>query len=200
MAENILTLLLSAQRYTGYGRGYDWGGRYSSSSLDYLFPLMIIIVIIIVGIVAVTYKIKSIITKLNDSGLFNTSLTSLTKFIQKHGNMEVQTYIDEQTGEYIDLCVCTNYRGKKTFIGFSAYFGKPTIDEINKRKDKLFINHEEEGCYFLCSIESEKERLNSDNNDWRCYEDDDYMKHHLRELNIKHNLLGYTKHTIKGRI
>lgn len=191
---NLVYLLpLSAQRYTGYGRGLDWGGG-NIGFLDYLFPVVLVIIIIIVGILTILHKIKNIISKLSSYGIFNPSMTPLSKFIKKHGNIKVQTYITEETGEYLDFCVCTNYKGKKTFIGFSAYLGKLTQEEIMEKINKLFINHEEEGCYFLCSIKSEEERKNPDKQDWVYYEADDEMKYHLKELNIKHNLLNYKEY------
>lgn len=56
---SILTLLLYTQRYTGYGRGYDWDDNLNNGNTDTVFPIIAILIILVIGgIITLITKFK----------------------------------------------------------------------------------------------------------------------------------------------
>lgn len=59
LCTNICTITLFAQRYTGYGRGSDWG--VASGSSNSFYSIIILVIAILLAIVAGVVKIQEII-------------------------------------------------------------------------------------------------------------------------------------------
>lgn len=151
----VMCVTLSfAQRYTGYGRGIDLEGSssfHSSDLIDYLFPIVIIILIIIGGVVTIIDKINSKI-----SPTYN--LKSFYKFRKQHGSFCRGCVVNSYTGDYFDICMFDREEHSYYYIGFSAYLEPLSYWDILNREKDLFLRWVGSRGYLLCSKESERLR------------------------------------------
>lgn len=121
-------------------------------------------------------------------------LSSLTSFENFHGTLEVGCVVNDNNGDYFDICRCVNYKGSKLYIGFSPYLGKISYDKIARMKDKLYIRCDGNACNFLCTKESE-ERYKTDSDmesQQRHYLEYGNILSVLKQLNIEGKAEDYT--------
>lgn len=121
-----------------------------------------------------------------------TILIPLLSFKRIHGNLGVGCIVDNETGDYEDVCIFTNNKGKKIYIGFSPYFGNISLEEIIEEGNDLFVQYNyKEGCFFLCTKESNEYRM--ENLDEFCYlEEERCLEQMLTNLNVNNSIEKYT--------
>ena len=158
----MIALQASAQRYTGYGRGYDWGGSSSSDKVDLLFPTIILIVVVIGLIITAVDKIKDWLFP------WKKGLVSLSKFKKGYTDFDRAAVVNNNNGDYFDICVFykENYP-TPYYIGISPYLKPPTYWKIVKMEEKFYVRWVDK-AYMLCSKKSEECRFtDSDNSNYR---------------------------------
>lgn len=120
-------------------------------------------------------------------------LISLGEFERVNGTLEVGCVVNDNTGDYFDICLCTN-NDHRLYVGFSSYLGKLSYNKITRMKDKLYIRCDENGCYLLCTKESEERcRTDTDEESQMCH----YLEYGnilsvLKQLNIEGKAEDYT--------
>lgn len=121
------------------------------------------------------------------------SLVPLGEFERAHGTLEVGCVVNDNTGDCFDICLCMN-KDTRVFIGFSSYQRKLSYNKVTKMKDKLYIRCDGNGCYFLCTKESEERcRTDTDEESQMChYIEYDAILSVLKELNIEGKAKDYT--------
>ena len=73
---------------------------------------------------------------------------NLTAFSREFGNMKVEEYVNNDTGELFHSCVFTNGY-TRTFVNFSSKLGELTKEEISKEEDNLVVVQLPNGKYKL---------------------------------------------------
>lgn len=128
---------------------------------------------------------------LND---FKLNLIPLSEFEGTHGSMSIEKCVSSETGELTELCTFTNANGNRTFVAFSPFMGEITLEEIEERKNELYVSWEEEGVYFLCTKEIEKFKHDTekDTNYNICIYEERNLKYLLLQINVRHDFEGYT--------
>ena len=171
-------LTSSAQRYTGYGRGMDWGSTSNTDFSDYLFFIIIIFLVIIGGVINLRDKILSKIS-------ITYNLESLNKFRQEYEYFERGCVVDSYTGDYFDLCIFIKkgvYCNINYYVAFSSYLKPLSYYELLQREDSLYLKWDSRGAYFICTKESEKNRIKDSENSEN-YKKDGLTAKMVRNLN-----------------
>lgn len=89
-----------------------------------------------------------------------TDLVSFQDFVKIHGNIiKTVKAVDNQTGELFNLYSFVNFKDVYTYVVYCPYLGNLTLDEIEQNKADLYIRYGKEGCLYLCTKESELDRL-----------------------------------------
>lgn len=121
-------------------------------------------------------------------------LISLEEFERTNGTLEVGCIVNDNTGDCFDICLCTNKKGNELYVGFSPYLGKLSYKKVSNIRYKLYIRCDGNGCYFLCTKDSEDRcRTDTDEESQMChYIEYDAILSVLKELNIEGKAKDYT--------
>lgn len=77
---------------------------------------------------------------------------SLVAFAKSHGNMQVGSFVNKETGEMFKSCIFTDPATEaRTFVAFSSKLGALTPKEIANRKDELQVVELNSGHFSLCN-------------------------------------------------
>lgn len=139
-------------------------------------------------------KVQKLISMYKESIKDSDILVPLVIFENNHGTLEVGCVVNNNTGDYFHICKYANYKGVTLYIGFSPYLGKLNHDTVKRIKDKLYIRYDGNGCYFLCTKESEERcRTDTDKESQMChYIEYDAILSVLKELNVEGKVNNYT--------
>lgn len=192
----VLTLPLHilAQRYTGYGRGMDWGGSSWNRGMDLFFPILILIIAILGGAFVLVDKIKSYLCP------YKKGYIPFRRFKNKFWGLNNFTLVDvvcNETGEHWQLCMFTSFWDHKTYVAFSPYLGECSLKEIIANEKDFFIQvYGKSKSYFVCTIESDKYR--EENLDtWPYFREEYELEQLLISLNTNGHIDYYTIIDIK---
>lgn len=183
MKKLIITLLtievlpIHAQRYTGWGRGLDWGGGNSDGVVTLIFLLSIPVITLIVWLYfSIVEKIKNlnkkevqqvvnnpisktIIIPKEEKGVLNKKITPenfilikgypLVSFVKNNGGkLQIGQCTDTNTGHTYKACIVSNNKNR-IYIKFHPKLGELTSEEISKRKDDLFVGQLKSNKFYL---------------------------------------------------
>lgn len=151
---NIVAILLSAQRYTGYGRGYDWGRSSYNVKFDAIFFLVIFLIIIVGGsLLLLMDKIKTAISPIS-------KLPTIYNFKKKYKYCRRGCVVNNDNGDYFDVCIFTDENGINYYVGFSSYMEPLTCYDIIEKEKDLHLRFSSKGGFLICTKESENYRIN----------------------------------------
>lgn len=122
------------------------------------------------------------------------STICLTGFIAAYGSVSVEECVNNETGDIEKLCMFTNAQKDRTFVCFSPYLGAVTINEIKENESEFYICCKKEGCFFLCTKESDEYKMENLDT-WPYFYEESILEQLLIDLNIKH---AFTKYTISN--
>ena len=136
----LCSIAIFAQRYTGYGRGYDVSNSRGSALINIYFILFVVAVALIIFLYFIL------------KGCFGKKEWSYDEFRSKHG-LKVQ-FIRGDT--FIEQLVFSNYLGKETYVQMSHSCKEFwDLDSIDLEKKYLYIKYEN-GRYVMYKIKGKK--------------------------------------------
>lgn len=95
----------------------------------------------------------------NNSIIDSDVLMPFNTFENNCNNLKVGCVVNNYDGRALDVCKVVNSAGHSLFIGFSPYLGALTPDELQNKRNLLYIlSNQKKGYYFICSKSSEKSR------------------------------------------
>lgn len=96
----------------------------------------------------------------NNSIIDSDVLIPFNVFENNCSNLKVGCVVNNYDGRALDVCKVVNSTGHKLFIGFSPYLGVLNPNELQSKRNLLYIlSNQKEGYYFICSKDSEKSRV-----------------------------------------
>lgn len=183
MKKLIVTLLTIeilptyAQRYTGWGRGLDWGGGNSNGIVTLIFLLSIPVITLIAWLYfSIVEKIKSLnkkeVPQIVNNSISKTKITPkeekatpkekikpedfilineypLVSFVRNNGGkLQIGQCTDASTGHTYKTCMVSNNENR-IYIKFHPNLGELTSEEISKRKNDLFVGQMKSSKFYL---------------------------------------------------
>jgi hypothetical protein len=94
--------------------------------------------------------IKKLIRWFYPSKKYEGDFWTLKEFINHYGKMQVHIFTDSLGNQSIDRCIFTDCIGRETEVYVAKVLQSYTIEDLKRKKDKLFITTLKSGNLCLC--------------------------------------------------
>lgn len=144
-------------------------------------------------------EVDSIIDKAKETKYLeykkHTNLVPFQDFMKVHGNIiKTGKAVDNETGELFFIFALVNAKEVYTYMVACPYLGDLTVEEIKENQSKFLVRYGKEGCFYLCTKDSDTERFKYIDVVPEYYDADrDFdLEHLLMQLNITPELDAFT--------